>query len=71
MTQIQYIVTQYSDPNSQLFYNFINSYQYILISMEIANKNEKKKNEKTKEKRMELPFAILKIFDVSMGMREF
>ena len=24
LTQIQYIVVQYSDPNSQLFYNFIN-----------------------------------------------
>ena len=26
---------------------------------------------KRKKKRMELPFAILKIFDVSMGMCEF
>ena len=24
LTQIQYIVVQYSDPNSQLLYNFIN-----------------------------------------------
>ena len=38
--------------------------------MEIANKNEKKKK-KRKKKRRELPFAILKIFDVSMGMCEF
>ena len=60
MTQIQYIVIQYSDPNSQLFYNFINSYQYILISMEIANKNEKKKNEKTKEKKNGTTFRYFK-----------
>ena len=39
LIQIQYIVVQYSDPNSQLFYNFIiNIYSF---QWKLANKNEK------------------------------